>query len=363
MKITNIKTGIVSIPLRKPFKTALRTLEHLRTVVVNVETDTGTAGFGEAAPTGAITGESLGGIRGAIREFIAPRLIGKEIGNLEDVLDTLERSCVKNTSAKAAVDMAVYDLFGRLHGMPLYKLLGGFRTSVETDLTISVNEPDEMVADSLEAVGRGFGILKLKVGREPRLDIERIRRIRIAVGPAAVIRLDANQGWTAKEAVRIMNAIEEAGLGIELVEQPVAAHDIEGMRLVTRTVATPVLADESVFSALDAEKLLARRAADFLNIKLMKTGGVRGALRVCAIAELHGTECFMGCMMESKLSVTAAAHLACAKSIITRCDLDSPSLCASDPVRGGMIIDGPRLTMPDAPGLGIEGVDGVEWDA
>ncbi len=362
MIITGIRTGLSSIPLRKPFKTALRTLEHLNTLVVAIDTEKGAIGWGEATPTAAITGETLGSIRGIIHEYIAPKLEGKNIANLEDTLNTLDQSCVKNTSAKAALDIAIHDLFGKLLHVPLYKLFGGYRHRVETDLTISVNEPDEMARDSREAVERGFRILKIKVGREPAVDIERIRRIREAVGPDIVIRLDANQGWNPREAVRIMKTIESAGLNIELVEQPVSAHDIEGLRRVKEAIDTPVLADEAVFSAIDAEHLIARQAADYLNIKLMKTGGLRNALRICAVAEMHGVECFMGCMMESKLSVTAAAHLACARSIITRCDLDSPSLCAQDPVLGGMVIDGPWLCMNDEPGLGINGVDNVKWD-
>lgn len=362
MIITDIRTGRVSIPLRKPFKTALRTVEVLEPVIVAVDTDTGDVGWGEAPPTGAITGDSQGSIRGSIREFIAPVLKGKRIDSLEDVLTTLDRSCIKNTSAKAAIDMAVHDLFGKRYGIPLFRLFGGFRDRVETDLTISVNSPEEMASDSRVAVERGFRILKIKIGKEPASDIQRIRAVRSAVGPDIVIRLDANQGWNEREAIRIMREIESAGLGIELLEQPLPAHDLEGLAAVKNAIGTPVLADEAVFSPRDAEILLARRAADYLNIKLMKTGGLRGAQQICAMAELHGVECFMGCMMESKLAVTAAAHLACARKIITRCDLDSPSLCASDPIRGGVILDGPMLIMPDAPGLGIEGVDGITWD-
>ncbi len=362
MKITAIRTGLLSIPLRKPFKTALRTLERQSSIVVAIDTDAGKVGWGEAPPTGAVTGESLGSIRGAIHEFIAPRLIGQEVENLEVTLDTLDRAVLKNTSAKAAVDMAIYDLFGKRFGVPVYRLLGGARTKTETDLTISVNSPDEMVADAREAVGRGFRILKIKVGREPATDIERLRKIREAVGAGVVIRVDANQGWNAREAVRIMRTLEAAHLGIELVEQPLPAHDVEGMKHVRDAIETPVLADESVFSPLDAAKIIAMKAADYLNIKLMKTGGLRGALRICALAETNNIECFMGCMIESKLSVTAAAHLACARNIITRTDLDSPSLCAEDPVQGGAVLEGPWLQMTDAPGLGITGVDGIAWD-
>lgn len=362
MKITNIRTGILSIPLRTPFKTALRTIDHIASIVVAVDTDAGVTGIGEAHPTGPITGESQGSVRGAIHEFILPRLIGKEVANLEDTLNTLDNALVKNTSAKAAVEIAIFDLFGRLYNIPLYRLFGGFRSRVETDLTISVNRPDEMAEDSRVAVSRGFRILKLKVGLQPELDIERIRAVRDAVGGGIKLRLDANQGWSAREAISIMREIESQGFSIELLEQPVAAHDLAGLKKVCESISTPVLADEAVFSALDAEKIIAMGAADYLNIKLMKTGGLRGALRICALAEMHNVECFLGCMMESKISVTAAAHLACARSIITRCDLDSPALCSEDPVTGGAEIEGPWLKLSESPGLGIDRVEGIVWD-
>ncbi|MBU1107214.1 MAG: dipeptide epimerase [Candidatus Riflebacteria bacterium] len=362
MRITNIKTGVISIPLRTPFKTALRTIDHISSIVVTVETDAGVTGIGEAHPTGPITGESHGSVRGAIHEFMLPKLKGKEIANLEATLNTLDSSMVKNTSAKAAVEMAIFDLFGRLYNIPVYRLLGGYRNKVETDLTISVNSATEMAEDSKIAVARGFRILKLKVGLNSELDIARIKAVRSAVGGCVQLRLDANQGWTAREAIKIMRVIEAEGLDIELLEQPVLAHDLAGLKQVTDNIATPVLADEAVFSALDAEKIIAMHAADYINIKLMKTGGLRGALRICALAEMHNVECFIGCMMESKISITAAAHLACARSIITRCDLDSPALCLTDPVSGGVEIEGPWLKVSEAPGLGIEHIEGVVWD-
>ncbi len=362
MHITNIRTGLISIPLRTPFKTSLRTIDHITSVVVAVDTDAGISGIGEAHPTGPITGESIGSVRGAINEFMLPRLKGKEIQNLEDTLNTLDGSMVKNTSAKAAVEMAIFDLFGKKYNIPLYRLLGGFRKQIETDLTISVNSPEEMAADSRIAMDRGFRILKLKVGLNPELDIKRIKAVREIAGPSVILRLDANQGWTAREAIKIMREIEAADLGIELVEQPVLAHDLAGLKIVKENINTPVLADEAVFSAVDAEKIIAMGAADYINIKLMKTGGLRGALRICSLAEMHHVECFLGCMMETKISVTAAAHLACGRSIITRCDLDSPALCSSDPVHGGIEMDGAWLKVSEAPGLGIDHIDGIIWD-
>ena len=293
--------------------------------------------------------------------MIRPALVGREVEDLDGVMKKLGSCMVKNTSAKAAVDMAVYDLWGKRYGIPVWRALGGGQRELETDLTISVNPVEEMVRDSLEAVARGYRILKIKVGKDPRADVERMCAIREAVGPDVKLRVDANQGWNAKEAVSIISALEDKGLDMDLVEQPVPAHDLDGMVYVTSRVQTPILADESVFSPADAVEIIRRGAADLINIKLMKTGGIWQALKICDVAEIYGVECMIGCMLESRLSVAAAAHLAAGRSVITRCDLDGPSLCAEDPFTGGPVFDGAAIRMTDDPGIGVEGIPCADW--
>jgi L-alanine-DL-glutamate epimerase-like enolase superfamily enzyme len=156
--------------------------------------------------------------------------------------------------------------------------------------------------------------------------------------------------------------MEDSDLDIELVEQPVVYHDIDGLKRVTDAVDTVILADESIYSPRDALKIISLRAADMINIKLMKSGGLVGALRICAIAEAAGMECMIGAMMESKVSVTAAVHLAVANRIITKYDLDPPILCSADPVSGGAEYSGATIVPPDSPGLGIDSIDGVKWE-
>ena len=353
MKIVKIETARVSIPLVTPFKTALRTVDSVNDIVVRITTDDGQTGFGEAPPTAVITGDTQGSIITAIEEFMVPALIGMEIENMDGIMRKLHGCILKNSSAKAAVDMAVYDLFAKSCKKPLYKVLGGGQREIETDLTISVNDVEEMVSDSLRATSQGFRILKIKVGKESRKDVERIKSIRQAVGPDIKLRIDANQGWSPKEAVRIIRTLEDMGIDMDLVEQPVNAHDFEGMKFVTSQVYTPILADESVFSPEDAIQIIRERAADLINIKLMKTGGIYEALKICAIAESFGVECMIGCMLESKIAVSAAAHLAAGKGIITRADLDGPSLCKEDPYTGGPVFEGPSILMGEEAGLGI----------
>ena len=361
MKITVIAIGTISIPLITPFKTALRTVNRIEDLIVRVTLDSGETGYGEAPPTAVITGETRQSITAALCDYLAPAAMGADPSDRDEFFTRLDRAMAKNTSAKAALDIAVHDALSRSLGLPLFRFLGRrapgqVRTVLETDLTISVNDPDTMAADARSAVGRGFRILKVKVGKGGAEDVARLRAVREAAGPDITLRVDANQGWTPEEAVRTIGLMEDAGLNMELVEQPVSCHDFNGLKYVTAHTATPILADESVFSPEDAERILTEHAADLINIKLMKTGGIFDALRVCDLAERGGVQCMMGCMLESAVSVSGAAHLAAARSVITLCDLDGPSLCAENPYIGGPRYEESRIFLPETPGIGITGL-------
>lgn len=359
MRIASVSIGYIEIPLHTPFRTALRVVDRINDMIVKITADNGLQGFGEAPPTAVITGDTRESIASAVCNYIAPAITGMSLDDPEEVFAAMEKSIAKNTSAKAAVDMALYDLCAKEKGIPLFRLLAGgdeaqIRTELQTDLTISVNETDEMVRDSIKAVREGYRILKVKVGKGGDKDVERIREIRKAVGPDVTLRVDANQGWTREEAVSTIGKMEDALTDIELVEQPVSCHDFKGLKYVTEHVSTSILADESVFSAEDAERIIEEHAADMINIKLMKTGGIRQALKICGMAEKSGIPCMMGCMLESAVSVSAAAHLAGARSIIRMCDLDGPSLCAENPYTGGPVYKGSSILLKEAPGIGIE---------
>ncbi len=361
MKITDIQFGMLRVPLKTPFKTALRTVNQVEDIVVMVHTDTGHVGYGEAPATAVITGDTRGSILDAIRHYIAPRLIGQDIAELNRLTQLIQTAMERNTSAKAAVEIAIYDLWAQMYGAPLYRLLGGGDPVITTDITISVDYIDKMVADSISAVERGFESLKIKVGKDIGVDIERVKAIYAAVENRALLRLDANQGWTAKQAVYALRTLEDAGVRLELVEQPVKARDLEGMRYVTERVHTPIMADESVFGPMEVMELIRMRAADIINIKLMKTGGISNAMRIADIAGMYGVECMIGCMLESSISVAAAVHVAVARSaVITKVDLDGPSLCQYNPVDGGVVFNESEISVTEAPGLGIREIRGLE---
>ena len=356
MKITQVKLGRISTPLRVPFKTALRTVSSVEDVIVELHTDTGAVGYGEAPPTGVITGDTTGAIIGAIRDHIAPAILGRDLDEFEDLTAAVQKALVHNTSAKAAVDMALWDLLGQKYSAPVYRMLGGARSNIVTDITISVNPPEEMARDARTAIQRGYDCLKVKVGKEPEKDIARLSAIRAAVPKETCIRIDANQGWTPKEAVRILNGMQEKGLDIEFVEQPVKAHDFDGLKYVTERSYVPVLADESVFSPQDALTIMQMGAADLVNIKLMKCGGLYPAEKINAIAEANHVQCMVGCMLETKVAIAAGVSLVAAKQNITEADCDS-FMYAVDPemgMPGGFAVNGGVYTLSDKPGLGID---------
>lgn len=361
MKITEVRLGHISVPLRVPFKTALRQVNSVEDVIVEVHTDTGAVGYGEAPPTGVITGDTTGAIIGALKDHIIKTVVGRGVDEFEDLMTALNDCILKNTSAKAAMDMALWDLYGQLYKIPVYKLMGGARKNIVTDITISVNDPEEMARDARNAIERGYDCLKVKVGANPALDVARLAAVRQAAGSDVLIRIDANQAWSPKQAVTLLNQMQEKGLDIEFVEQPVKAHDFEGLKYVTERSYVPVLADESVFSPEDAVKIMQMGAADLVNIKLMKCGGLWNALKIASAAEVYGVECMIGCMLEAKASVNAAVHLACGKKIITKVDLDGPVLCSEDPVEGGAVFNEKDITVSDAPGLGVTGIRGITY--
>lgn len=361
MKINKIRIGTISVPLKVPFKTAVRTVESVEDIIIELHTDTGEVGYGEAPPTGLVTGDTKGAIIGAIKEHISKVIIGRDIDDFESILKDLQDCCIKNTSAKAAVDMALWDLFGQNLKSPVYKILGGAKNKLITDITISVNDPEEMVRDAKDAIKRGYDCLKIKVGKDAELDLKRLKAIRDAVPKNTTIRIDANQGWSRKEAIKILSKMDSEGLDIEFCEQPLKAKDLEGMKYVTENSPIPILADESVFSPEDAVKIMQMGAADMVNIKLMKCGGIYNGLKIATSAEIYGVECMIGCMLEAKISVNAAVHLACAKSIITKIDLDGPVLCSEDPIIGGAEFKEKEITLPNYSGLGIQGIEKIEY--
>ena len=356
MKIVKITTKILKAPLKTAFKTALRTVTHLEDLVVMIHTDSGLIGYGEGASTAVITGETLTGMQGAIAH-IQPLLIGRDIADFNALLLTIEQSMIHNTTIKSALEIALYDLRAQDFKKPLYKLLGGSKTTFKTDITISLNKIDTMVEDCQKAIDLGYDILKIKVGENLIKDYERIQTI-AQTFPEITLRIDANQAWSPKETVTLLSKLEKKGIVTELIEQPVKANDFRGMRYIKERTLTPLLADESVFSTKQAITLLEMDACDLINIKLAKCGGVSQALKIADIADIYNVKCMIGCMLEGAISVGASVHVASARAnTITMLDLDGANLLAYNPVKGGTIFKESNIQLTEQFGLGIEGID------
>jgi o-succinylbenzoate synthase len=355
MKIIKIQTQELQMPLKRPFKTSLRTVTHLKDLVVTIHTDSGAIGYGEGAATAVITGETLESMRGAIK-LIEPLLINQEVVEFNRLLSLIERSMIHNSTIKSMLEMALYDLRSQQLKLPLYQLLGGSKRDFMTDITISLNDIDTMLQDSQSAIGLGYSILKIKVGESINKDYDRIKTIAKSF-PHITLRIDANQAWSPKESVALLNKLESQSILAELIEQPVKANDFRGMRYIKERTLTPLLADESIFSAQQAIELLEMGGCDLINIKLAKCGGVSHALRIADIAELYNIKCMIGCMLEGPISIGAALHVASARSeTITMLDLDGVSLLTHNPIKGGAIFNESRLELSDDNGLGIKGV-------
>lgn len=356
MKITGIDVKTIKVPLKEPFHISLGIITHAISAVVKVETDDGIFGYGEGSPGVLITGENLAGTVESIEHF-KKTLLGSDPTDLEKIYWILDRASANAPCGKTAIDIACHDILGKKAGLPVYRLLGGYSNTIETDITIGINAPELMAKKAAEHVLNGFDTIKTKVGTGLKEDVERIKAIREAVGPQVKIRVDANQAWSAKEALNIIDRLNE--YNIELVEQPVKAADIEGLEYVTKNSRVLIMADESCFNAKDALRLVERKAVDVLNIKLMKCGGIREAMKINAICETAGIECMLGCMVEeTNIGITAAASLGAAVKNITRADLDATFSLTELPFKGGIGTECTKtLVLPEEPGFGFMGLE------
>jgi L-alanine-DL-glutamate epimerase-like enolase superfamily enzyme len=319
--------------------------------VVKILTDDGVVGWGESSPSQRVTGENPETVV-EVLDKIAPKLIGMCPLRIEQNVELVDSSVKGNPSAKAAIDMALHDILGKTVRKPLFMLMGGYRTEVLTDITLGIKSPKEMAKDAVKAVNKGFKALKVKVGVNPAEDVERIKLIRQAVGDNIDVRLDANQGWTPKQAIEVLNKIER--FNIQFAEQPVPAEDMKGLVNVRKNSPIPVMADESVHSPEDALSLIKAEAVDFINIKLMKSGGMLKGRKIADVAEAAGIPCMIGCMGESEIGIAAGAHLAAAVKNIQYADLDSDLLLKDKLVKkGGTEVKNSMRVFPSQYGLGI----------
>jgi L-alanine-DL-glutamate epimerase-like enolase superfamily enzyme len=332
----------------------------LEYVIVRIETDEGVTGVGEAPADIQFFGETLEEVRASIDDYLGPLLVGRDPFDREHLMHLVDYR--GNSCAKSGIDLALHDLMGRALGCPVSDLIGGsHRARVKVAIEIAGGPAEGMAKACVDFMAKGVRAFKAKIGGVPEDDAERLRAIREAVGTGVSLRADANQGYTPKEAIRLCRLAEKLDVGLELLEQPVAARDLDGMALVRRSVDTPIEADESCYTVHDAVNLVRRGAADVLNIKIGKAGGLYHAKKIAAVAEGAGLGCVLGTAYGLGPKVAAKLHLAASTVIVTDAveftELGLHEGLLAPPHDEGLALpldeDG-CLPVPEGPGLGVE---------
>ena len=349
MKITHITTERLDLELIQPYTIAYETISAATNFVLRIETNTGLAGWGCAAPDPVVTHETPEDVEQAFREVIQPALSGVNPLHYVQVLHELKPHLNRHSSALAMVDMALFDLLARKADIPLYQLLGGYRHSIPTSITIGILPIAETMEFAARYIADGFFILKLKGGLSVEEDIEKIHLLRKKY-PKVTLRFDGNQGYSLEEAVYFYKATKAAG--VEIFEQPLSIDQEKLIAAVTGQVSIPVMADESLKSLQDVHRLVKHDSIDMVNIKLMKVGGIWEGMHINSVAKAANMEVMIGCIDECALGISAGLHFALSRPNIEFADLDGHIDFKDDPFAGLFALENGILTPADAPGLG-----------
>jgi L-Ala-D/L-Glu epimerase len=352
MKILRTECRVHEMKLIEPYTIAYETITSCSNLFLVAETDAGMRGFGCAAPDIAVTGETADSVMEIYNFLIEPALRGADPFRYARILEDLRESLLRHPSALAMTDMLLYDLVSKTAGVPLYKYLGGYRTSIPTSITISIMSMEDTLRRARDYRKRGFFIFKIKGGLNVAEDVEKIMRVREMLGDEVEIRFDANQGYTLEDAIQFVEQTRPAG--VELIEQPTPRDMIELLGQVVKSVHIPVMADESLMNVSDALSLTRNDLTDLINIKLMKVGGINEAIRINSIARAAGVEAMVGCMDESGLAIAAGLHFALARANITYADLDGHLDLVDDPAAEAVVLENGVLSTTEKPGLGFE---------
>ena len=353
MKIAKATYWTEQLELKRPYTIAYERIDSVANIFVRLQAEDGSIGLGVAAPDAEVTGESTPDCRRVLENNLAAMTIGSDIRQIRKVLRSLEKAMPGKPAARAAIDIALHDLWARQQGLPLVDVLGRCHKSLPTSITIGIKSIADSLEEADEYKDRGFRILKIKIGRSVEQDVACLSEIRQRIGREMILRVDANQGYSPAEFKKFLNQTES--LNLEFVEQPLPAGDVDGMRRLPESVRKLTAADESLLNAKDALAcLLPPRPFGIFNIKLMKCGGIAPGLQIAEIANLAGVELMWGCMDESRIGIAAALHAALASPATRYLDLDGSLDLARDLVAGGFVLIDGKLSVTDKPGLGVE---------
>ena len=353
MTIKHIRVRQENLELTRPYTIAYRSVDSVSNCIVELETDNGLVGWGAANPSKAVVGVDVDDTATALSGEAVNWLIGADIREVQRLGAEVQRRFAGQPGAAAALDIALYDLFAQYLDVPLVRYLGQYHRSLPTSITIGIKNVEETLAEGQEYVGRGFKFLKVKLGRSPEEDLERLFKLREVLGNDVVIRVDANQGYSFQQLEDFYH--QTRSLNLELVEQPLPVAATDDYRRLPQEIKRYLALDESLVQPADAWQLATHpRAGDIFNIKLMKCGGITPAREIATIAKSAGIDLMWGCNDESIISITAALHLALATPHTKYLDLDGSFDLARDVVSDGFVLQDGRLSVTEAPGLGVK---------
>lgn len=353
MKIKDITVWSADLGNTKPYTIAFKTVDEVRNAFVEITLANGVTGIGSGNPSEYVVGENLNQTLEALQEKNLEFLVGRDIREIGQLTFEVWMKFPKHPAARAALDIALYDAFTKMLGIPLVKYLGQKIQSMPTSNTIGIKNVEETLKEAEDYKQKGFKVLKVKLGKDLNEDIERLVKLRERFGSYFIIRIDANQGYSVEQTIAFYNQTKH--LDIELIEQPLPARSVKEMKQLPDEIRQKIAADESLIAPADALELIKPpRAAGIFNIKLMKCGGVSQALKIADIAQHEGIELFWGCNDESSVSITAALHAAFACTNTKYIDLDGSLDLAKDEVTGGFILREGIMYCSEKPGLGLE---------
>ena len=351
MKIKQVEVFGLEIDLKVPFIISYDRYDVMPTILTRIETESGYVGWGEAVPDQHVTGETWDSTIEVIYHELASLVIGELPFNINLIHKKMNEEMKDVPGAKAAIDLALYDLMGKISKQPVYRLIGGkSHQKLDIPQVISILSPEEMTKEAKEYAEQEFKHIEIKVGTDPDTDIKRIQMVRQALSDHVRLRVDANQGWTVNEAIYVIRQTKDCQ--VDWYEQPTKAGDHEAMAEVRRATFANIVADESVHQMSDLIELMKVRGADYINIKLMKTGGIYPALKLANLAEEQSIPCQVGSMVETAIGTMAGAHLSISQQIIHSNEMVGPLMFKEDVAR--MEYRDRTLVVHDRPGYGID---------
>lgn len=349
--ITQVELYKLFIPLKEPFITSLGRDDNAASVLVIIKTNKGFTGFGECSPYMPINGESMDTCF-IVGQYFAKIFKNKDPLAIEERIDEMDKLIYGNTSIKSAFDIALYDIAAQNAGVPLYKFIGGKNNkTIVTDYTVSIGDPKKMAIDAVKIKEQGYPAIKVKLGKNGKIDVQRMKAIRKAVGNKIPLRIDANQGWNVDEAIETLQAL--AVFDIQHCEEPIPKWDFMNLPKVKKASPISIMADECCGDEHDAKRLIEIDACDYFNIKLGKAGGIFKALKIVELAKKSKLHLQVGAFMESRLGMTAFAHFSLCSPLIVHYDFDTALMFREDPVSGGITYEkNGVIKVPEVAGLG-----------